>query len=110
MLASKNPSIQFYVVDKDSRQITAWNSDQIPIFEPSLEAFFFDDGHSVTTELEGQGGIKPVQTQRQRKLHNVVFSTDIHGCIAAADMVFLCVDTPADMSVRLSQSITKYPA
>ncbi len=71
MIAKKNPAIQVTVVDINSERIDAWNSDDLPIFEPGLN--------------------KVVREARGRNLH---FSTDIDRGIADADIIFVSVNTP----------------
>ncbi|GIJ91083.1 hypothetical protein Asppvi_010048 [Aspergillus pseudoviridinutans] len=104
VLASQNPHVRFHVVDGDTRLITAWNSDRLPVCEPGLEELVFED-HAVASERpkkEADQRIEmhePVKGQpRIRKLRNITFSTNIHAGIAASDIIFLCVDPPRDNS------------
>lgn len=71
MIASKCPHIQVTVADLNANRIAAWNSDELPIYEPGLE--------------------EVVLSARGRNLH---FSTDIRAAIAAADLIFVSVGTP----------------
>ncbi|MEO6246146.1 MAG: nucleotide sugar dehydrogenase, partial [Opitutaceae bacterium] len=71
MIAAKAPQIEVTVVDMNATRIAAWNSDTLPIYEPGLD------------EL--------VKTRRGKNLH---FSTDVHGAIKAADIIFVAVNTP----------------
>ena len=71
MIAAKCPDIQVIVADMNEKRIEAWNSDELPIYEPGL--------HEVVTSARG------------RNLH---FTTDIRKSIAAADLIFVCVGTP----------------
>jgi UDPglucose 6-dehydrogenase len=71
MIARKCPDIQVVVVDVNAERIAAWNSGQLPIFEPGLD--------QIVAETRG------------RNLH---FSTAIDEAIAAADIVFVSVNTP----------------
>ncbi|KAF7594571.1 hypothetical protein BBP40_008838 [Aspergillus hancockii] len=115
VLASQNPHVQFYVVDSDARLIAAWNSDRPPVFEPGLEDLIFEpngppspapspppkppkDQGSLdsSSDSTSNGELVPV-SPRRRKLANVNFSTNIHEAVAAADMVFLSVDTPSSI-------------
>lgn len=59
------------VVDLSQKQIDAWNSDSLPIYEPGLP--------EVVSECRGR---------------NLFFSTDIDGEIKRADIVFISVNTP----------------
>jgi len=72
VIAKMCPRVLVTVVDLSQAQIDAWNSDKLPIYEPGLEAV--------------------VKVGRDRG--NLVFSTDIEGAIAAADIVFISVNTP----------------
>ncbi|KAL2824290.1 hypothetical protein BDW59DRAFT_180360 [Aspergillus cavernicola] len=97
VLASQNPDVQFCIVDSDARRIASWKSDTLPIFEPGLDDIFFDDQciaitdenipTSDTLQIE-----KIAHAQRRRKLSNLTFSTDIHTSVAAADLIFLCLE------------------
>ena len=74
VIADRCPEIEVTVVDLNAARIAAWNAldlAQLPIYEPGLDAV--------------------LQRARGRNLH---FSTDVDQAIAAADMVFLSVNTP----------------
>lgn len=71
MIASKCPDYKVTVVDINPQRIAAWNSDQLPVYEPGLE--------------------KIVKKTRGR---NLFFSTDIENQIAQNDIIFVCVNTP----------------
>ena len=71
VIALKAPDIQVTVVDMNTNRIAAWNSDTLPIYEPGLDA--------VVKEARGR---------------NLFFSTDVKGAIAAADIIFVSVNTP----------------
>ena len=74
VIADRCPSIQVTVVDINDKRIAAWNAQDLsclPVYEPGLDAV--------------------VDRTRGRNLH---FSTEVDGAIAAADMVFLSVNTP----------------
>jgi UDPglucose 6-dehydrogenase len=71
VIALKAPDIQVTVVDMNTTRIAAWNSDTLPIYEPGLDA--------VVKEARGR---------------NLFFSTDVKGAIAAADIIFVSVNTP----------------
>ncbi|KAE8326272.1 UDP-glucose/GDP-mannose dehydrogenase family, central domain-containing protein [Aspergillus sergii] len=86
VLASKNSDVKFTVVDKSESVISAWNSNHIPLFEPGLEELYFDESEQkVHADCE-----RP----RRRRLHIIAFYTAMDECIMAADMIFICVDTP----------------
>jgi UDPglucose 6-dehydrogenase len=71
MIALKAPQIDVRVVDMNSARIAAWNSDQLPIYEPGLD-----------------------EVVRQTRGRNLSFSTDVEGAIKAADIIFVAVNTP----------------
>ena len=71
VIALKAPDIQVTVVDMNTTRIAAWNSDTLPIYEPGLDA--------VVKEARGR---------------NLFFTTDVKGAIAAADIIFVSVNTP----------------
>jgi len=71
VIALKCPQIRVCVVDLSQKQIDAWNSDSLPIYEPGLP--------EVVSECRGR---------------NLFFSTDIDGEIKRADIIFISVNTP----------------
>ncbi|PWN38947.1 nucleotide sugar dehydrogenase [Ceraceosorus guamensis] len=71
VLAWKCPNICVTIVDISQERIDAWNSDELPIFEPGLE-----------------------EIVKSRRGKNLFFSTDIDAAIIAADLVFVSVNTP----------------
>jgi UDPglucose 6-dehydrogenase len=74
VIADRCPHIQVTVVDLNVERIAAWNDadlSRLPVYEPGLDAV--------------------VGRARGRNLH---FSTEVDAAIAAADMVFLSVNTP----------------
>ena len=71
MIAKKCADIVVEVVDINADRIAAWNSDNLPVFEPQLD-----------------GLVKEVRNK------NLFFSTDVDGAIERADMVFISVNTP----------------
>lgn len=78
VMAIKNPGVQVTVVDYDSKRIAAWNSNDLPIYEPGL--------------------LSVVQTARDgiadERAPNLFFSTDVDRCIAEAEVILLSVNTP----------------
>ena len=77
VIAQKNPSRKVYVVDINEKRIAAWNSDNLPIYEPGLK--------------------EVVEEVRNR---NLFFTTDIEGCIKKCDIIFVGVNTPTKMFGR----------
>ncbi|MBU1149818.1 MAG: nucleotide sugar dehydrogenase, partial [Proteobacteria bacterium] len=71
MIASKCPRCRVTVVDIDPERIAAWNSDELPIYEPGLDQL--------------------VAAARGR---NLFFSTDIEAGIRENDIIFVSVNTP----------------
>jgi len=71
MIAAQCPDIRVTVVDMDGARIKAWNSDQLPIYEPGL--------HEVVMAARGR---------------NLFFSTDIDRGIREASIIFVSVNTP----------------
>jgi len=74
VIADRCPGLQVTVVDLNAERIAAWSAadlSQLPVYEPGLDAV--------------------VERARGRNLH---FTTAVEEAIAAADMVFLSVNTP----------------
>jgi len=71
VIAKMCPKVRVCVVDLNQKQIDAWNSPNLPIYEPKLL--------SVVEESRGR---------------NLFFSTDIKAEIKRADIIFISVNTP----------------
>ena len=71
MIAAKCPDITVTVVDLNEHRIAAWNSQDLPVYEPGL--------------LELVNGCRD---------RNLFFHTDVRAAIRKADMVFVAVGTP----------------
>ena len=71
MIARKCPDVKVTVVDINKDRIAQWQSGNLPIYEPGLQAV--------------------VEACLNR---NLFFSTDVDGAIADADMIFVSVNTP----------------
>lgn len=71
MIAAKCPEIRVDVVDLNADRIAAWNSDELPVYEPGL--------------------YEVVESARNV---NLFFSTDVESAIAEADIIFVSVGTP----------------
>ncbi len=71
VIAQKCPHIEVTVVDINEDRIAEWNSDQLPVYEPGLDA--------VVQECRGK---------------NLFFSTDVDKAILESEMIFLAVNTP----------------
>lgn len=71
VIAKMCPERRVWVVDRDAEKIAAWNSAELPVYEPGLEEI--------------------VRACRGR---NLFFSTDIAAAIRASDLIFVGVNTP----------------
>ncbi len=71
VIAQKCPNIKVTVVDVNAERIAAWQTDDLPIYEPGLL--------EVVKEARGR---------------NLFFSTDIDNAIREAEMIFMSVNTP----------------
>lgn len=71
VIADKNPDHKVIVVDINPERIAAWNSDNLPIYEPGLD--------EVVKRARGR---------------NLFFSTDIPAGIKEAGIIFVSVNTP----------------
>ncbi|HLP42284.1 MAG TPA: nucleotide sugar dehydrogenase [Fibrobacteria bacterium] len=71
MIALKCPQYKVTVVDINQARIDAWNSDEIPIYEPGLD-----------------------EVVRKARGRNLFFSTQIDKSIQEADIIFVSVNTP----------------
>lgn len=80
VIANKNKDVSVTVVDLNQDRIDAWNSSQLPIFEPRLQEI-------VELPRDGEDGRPP----------NLFFSTDIDAAIKAADLIFISVNTPTKL-------------
>jgi len=74
MIAYKCPQYKITVVDVDKDKIAAWQTDQLPIYEPGL--------------------LDIVKTARDK---NLFFSTNVDKGIKEADIIFISVNTPTKM-------------
>ncbi|OCF34390.1 UDPglucose 6-dehydrogenase [Kwoniella heveanensis CBS 569] len=75
VIAVKCPNIQVTIVDLNQARIDAWNSDNLPIYEPGLD--------EVVKSARGK---------------NLFFSTDVDKGILEADLIFVSVNTPTKKS------------
>jgi len=71
VIARKNPDRKITVVDINQARIDAWNSDNLPIYEPGLD--------EVVKACRGK---------------NLFFSTDVAAAIREHDIIFVGVNTP----------------
>lgn len=75
VIAYKCHDIKVTIVDLNQARIDAWNSDQLPIYEPGLDEIVFE-----------------------RRGKNLFFTTDVDGAIQEADLIFVSVNTPTKKS------------
>ena len=71
VIAKYCPDRTLMVVDINEKRIAAWNSDDLPIYEPGLD-----------------------EIVKQRRGKNLFFSTKIAEAIKACDIIFVGVNTP----------------
>ena len=71
MIAAKCPDITVRVVDVNEARIAAWNSDELPVYEPGLD-----------------------ELVRESLGRNLFFSTDVEEAIRVSDVIFVSVGTP----------------
>jgi UDPglucose 6-dehydrogenase len=71
MIASKCPHVRVDVVDLNSERIAAWNSKDLPVYEPGLD--------EIVSEARGK---------------NLFFSTEVRQAIHESEMIFVSVNTP----------------
>jgi len=70
-IALKCPHVKVTIVDLNEARIAAWNSDDLPIYEPGL--------YEVVKQCRGK---------------NLFFSTNVKAAIEEADIIFASVNTP----------------
>jgi len=71
IVASHCPQHRFVIVDINEARIAAWQSDNLPIYEPGLD-----------------------EIVRKTRGRNLFFSTEVDKNIAEADIIFVSVNTP----------------
>ena len=71
MIAHKCPDIQVAVVDISNERIDAWNSENLPVYEPGLE--------EIVSDARGK---------------NLFFSTEVDRYIEESEIIFISVNTP----------------
>merc|ERR1711979_28075 len=76
-IALKCPHVKVTIVDLNEARIAAWNSDDLPIYEPGLD--------EVVKRCRGK---------------NLFFSTDVKSAIEEADIIFAAVNTPTKVRGR----------
>lgn len=71
VIAQQNPDRKVIVTDINAARIAAWNSDNLPVYEPGLQ--------EVVEECRGR---------------NLFFTTDVADAIRECDIIFVGVNTP----------------
>jgi len=71
VMSQKCPEVKFLVVDINPQRIAAWNSEELPIYEPGL-----------------------MEVVRETRGRNLFFSTSVEDGIREADIIFVSVNTP----------------
>lgn len=71
MIAANCPDIRVEVVDLNQMRIDAWNSDELPVYEPGLD-----------------------EVVRSARGRNLFFTTAVEDAIRNADIIFVSVNTP----------------
>jgi UDPglucose 6-dehydrogenase len=71
VIAKNCPEYRVVVVDINAQRIDAWNSDNLPIYEPGLD-----------------------EVVKQARGKNLFFSTEVDRHIAESDIIFVSVNTP----------------
>lgn len=71
MIAAKCPDITVTVADVNESRIAAWNSSDLPVYEPGLD--------EIVSNARGK---------------NLFFATDVRKAIREADIIFVSVGTP----------------
>ncbi|KAL8668215.1 MAG: hypothetical protein Q9202_000193 [Teloschistes flavicans] len=89
-------NVEVTVVDINADRIAAWQSDELPIYEPGLYEVVraARDGVSLSPQDNGQDvPIMSLDAYGARR-PNLFFSTNIDQAIMNADLIFVCVNTP----------------
>jgi len=71
VFALKCTDIKITVVDSNPEKIAAWNTDELPVYEPGL-----------------------LEIVRQTRGKNLFFSTDVDKALEESEMIFISVNTP----------------
>ncbi len=70
-IAQKCADIEVVVVDINSERIGAWQTDELPVYEPGL-----------------------LEVVREARGRNLFFSTEVDAAIESSDIIFISVNTP----------------
>jgi len=75
VIAARAPRVKVTVCDISVKQIAAWNSDSLPIYEPGLQ--------EIVASVRGK---------------NLFFTTEIDATIQESDIIFVSVNTPTKLT------------
>ncbi|KAI9827080.1 MAG: hypothetical protein M1826_006444 [Phylliscum demangeonii] len=120
VIALRNPDVVVTVVDVDGQRIADWKSPMLPIYEPGLGdvvAITRDACLDDCLDARGSGGQSGCANNRThpallptmppcRRRPNLFFSTDIQQAISEAELILLCVNTPAKRDPSIRQSLS----
>lgn len=89
------------MVDVNKERIRAWNSDNLPIYEPGLDEIVRTARDSdvgahryATRDTPVGSSVQEGSTDGHSGRPNLFFSTDVELAISDADLIFVCVNTP----------------
>lgn len=94
LIAYHNPSITVNVVDLNDERVAAWNSNHLPIHEeglPKIVRIARDGTNEASMTLPG---LQETRLHLPAREPNLFFSTNVIPCVAEADIIFICVNTP----------------
>lgn len=82
-------------MDLNTERIAAWNANHLPIHEMGLPKIvrIARDGTNEAT-ITGLPGMSESGLRLPARKPNLFFSTNVTPCIAEADIIFICVNTP----------------
>ncbi|KAL8637407.1 MAG: hypothetical protein Q9228_005317 [Teloschistes exilis] len=89
-------NVEVTVVDINADRIAAWQSDELPIYEPGLYEVVRAARDGVSPSLHDSGQDLHGLSQDAYGAHrpNLFFSANIDQAIKNADLIFVCVNTP----------------
>ncbi len=100
IIAAKSPRIKVTVVDLSEKQIAAWNSNRLPIYEPGLDEIVVSVRGKyvyITNYFTSLFILVSCLFYYYIK-RNLFFSVDVDAAILEADIVFVSVNTPTKLT------------
>ncbi|KAG8625390.1 hypothetical protein KVT40_007141 [Elsinoe batatas] len=79
VIADKNPEVQVTILDVNASRIRAWQSENLPIYEPGLK--------EIVSKVSRTG-------RDAKSSANLVFTTNVQEAINESDIIMICVNTP----------------